>query len=253
MKGKHSIIGSDLLKGTSKSAEGHAASIAFHNSFQDGMNVEVHGQDEESTSYNFFCCLLQTGNSPKAFSLVMEDLGTHHARDEHSWDGGQCSFHNLQLCACGKCKDKVLCKSYQTKFPLTCNFHSLAFEIECDRLASQAEDLIHPVLGRGHSNIPEASHSVLIRYRCKSIYLARLHYILSTNLGLLQSNLTYMYHKRGVGYHWLSDLFRRLKLPVLSGMEKLLTIGNEKRIKKLNKQKLHFQRKNVYGTKHNVP
>ena len=323
MRGKDNIVQEALYKGTSKSAEGYAADIAFRNAHTDGMHIEVHWQDGDSSSansfytyypnkdkskvmlcgghvarsfgnrlaelkstkefttdkiekckkdfdqidevqccckgrrhrkacgcispaflkrcrVNFFCCLLQAKNSPKTFATVMKELGTHHCRDEHEWEGGQCSFHAMKHCDCGKCEDEVLCvgKPYHTKFPLTCELHALGFEIECHRRADQAEDLIHPVLGRGHSNLPEASHSVLIRFRSKDIYLARLHYMMSTNLGLLQSNATYMYHRRGVGYHWISDLFRRLKLPVFSGMDELLKKNNEKRMKRLNKQKL---------------
>lgn len=39
-----------------------------------------------------------------------------------------------------------------------CPFHALAFEIECDNRASQATELIHPELARGHSNLLEASY-----------------------------------------------------------------------------------------------
>ena len=74
--------------------------------------------------------------------------------------------------------------------------HVLAYEIECKERASQADKLVHPILKRGHSNAVEASHNVLIRLRSKDIFLERLHYHLSTNLGLLQANLTYMCNNR---------------------------------------------------------
>ena len=55
------------------------------------------------------------------------------------------------------------------------HFMPLAYEIECHERASHAHDLIHPVLGRGHLNLPEASHNVLVRFRSKSLHLHRLH------------------------------------------------------------------------------
>ena len=67
------------------------------------------------------------------------------------------------------------------------NFHALLYEIECHERAAQFKKLVHPILKRGHSNAVEASHNVLIRFRSKDINLERLHYQLSTNLGLLQS------------------------------------------------------------------
>ena len=27
-----------------------------------------------------------------------------HARDEHGWNGGNCMFHELKVCSCGKCE-----------------------------------------------------------------------------------------------------------------------------------------------------
>ena len=81
-----------------------------------------------------------------------------------------------------------------------------------------SEQLVHPILKRGHSNWLEASHSVFIRFRPKHINLERLHYVVSSELALLQSNMTYMYKKRGPQYHWVIELFRRLKLPVFDGL-----------------------------------
>ena len=43
--------------------------------------------------------------------------------------------------------------------------------------------------------------------------------MVSTNLDLLQSNLSYMIKKHGVKYHWLLDLFTHLKLPIFDGMK----------------------------------
>ena len=137
-------------------------------------------------------------------------------------------------------------KLYATKSPLTCPLHALAYEIECDERASHAHDLVHPVLGRGHSNLPEASHNVLVRFRSKNLHLHRLHYITSTNLGLCQSNMTWLTGKRGIQYHWLLDLFRRLKLPLFDGMEEALRKANDERAKKLEKLKTdEFKKKQI--------
>ena len=109
---------------------------------------------------------------------------------------------------------------------LTCLFHALAYEIEFTTRALQAPKLVHPELGSATSNILEDSHSVLIKYRPKNLSLSRVHYMVSTNLGLLQSNLSYMIKKHGVKYHWLLDLFKRLKLPIFDGMEEGLEKAN---------------------------
>ena len=63
---------------------------------------------------------------------------------------------------------------------------------------------------------------MFIRFRPKHIFLKRLHYVLSTELALLQSNMTYMYQKCGPQYHWVVELFERLKLPVFEGVQAAL-------------------------------
>ena len=76
---------------------------------------------------------------------------------------------------------------------------------------------------------------MLIRFRSKDLHLHRLHYVTSTNLGLCQSNMIYLTGKKGTGYHWLLDLFGRLKLPILDGMQEALEQANTTRKKKLEK------------------
>ena len=78
------------------------------------------------------------------------------------------------------------------------------------------------MLGRGHTNQNEASHNILIRFRPKHSQITRLHYHVSTNLSLLQSNTTYMNRVRGMGYHWLPDLLQRMGRPLLHGVEAVL-------------------------------
>ena len=84
-----------------------------------------------------------------------------HARNEHEWDGGQCGFHPLQVCSCGRCRnsDELVCAGmpYSIKSVLSCPLHSLAYEFELNGRASMAKDLVHPILKRGHSNWLEAS------------------------------------------------------------------------------------------------
>ena len=68
-----------------------------------------------------------------------------HARDEHEWEGGRCDFHPLKLCTCKKCEDKenIQCagKPYHTRIKLSCPFHALAYEIECNEGAAQVSKI----------------------------------------------------------------------------------------------------------------
>ena len=195
---------------------------------------------------NFFYCLLQAGTDPKAFESSLNVLGTYHACDIHSWDGGQCHFHSLKNCSCGQCEDEITCEGedYHTKNPLSCPFHKLAYQIECDNRASQASQIIHTELGHGHSNYPEASHNVLTRFRSKDKYLQQIHYRMSTNMGLLQSNMTWLTKKKGLSYHWILDLFSRLKLPIFDGMTEGLKKANEIREKALAKKQTDSAKEN---------
>ena len=161
---------------------------------------------------NIFFCILSDSSSPHEFSEIMVNLA-QHAQDVHD----NCKFHSKFVCSCGCCADKnnQTCpgKCYEVKMKLTCPFHFLAYQIECEYRASQANDLVHPDLKKGHSNWVEASHNVLIRFRPKHIHLERLQYALSTDLGFLQANMTFNYDFLGAKYHWLKDLFDQLGLP----------------------------------------
>ena len=199
---------------------------------------------------NNFSYILTTSKSAEEFAKRLRVL-PRHVRDEHEWEEVQtegseptrecCDFHALKVCSCGNCADKerfeCVGKDYTTWCRLTCPFHSLIYEIECDFRASMADSLVHPVLKRGHSNWLEASHNVLTKFRPKDISLERLHYETSTNLGLLQSNMTYMYKKRGPRYHWIPDLYKRLNLPVYEGIQEALTTSNIKRRQQLGRAK----------------
>ena len=187
---------------------------------------------------NFFCCLVQSGKNPDAFGNRLCELGRYHARNIHNWEGGSCDFHSEKRCTCNNCEeDEIECegREYATKNPITCPLHALAYEIECNNRAAQSHNVIHPELGKDHSNLCEGSHNVLIRFRSKDLHLHRLHYVTSTNLGLCQSNMTYLTGKKDTGYHWLLDLFGRLKLPILDGMQEAMEQANKNRKKKLEK------------------
>ena len=107
----------------------------------------------------------------------MRALGEYHSRDIHEWDGGECGFHPKIVCSCKKCKEdeELQCqgKPYKTKNPLTCDYHWLQYCIECERRVEDADSVIHPTMGRGHSNLCDAHFIVLPDYRAKDQNLCR--------------------------------------------------------------------------------
>ena len=103
-------------------------------------------------------------------------LGKYHSRDIHEWEGGSCSFHSLVKGFCKECvEDKsgfypdMKCKGqpHRSVHSLKCEFHGLAYEIKCAKRAKNANSVIDPELGRGHSNLPEATFSLLTKFRAK--------------------------------------------------------------------------------------
>ena len=99
------------------------------------------------------------------------------------------------------------------------------------------------VFKQGHLNSLEASHDILIRFKSKDVFLERLHYQLSTNLGLLQANLTYMHGKFGTHYHWIPELYKRLKLPVFDDVQALERYSSQRRKLSIEKAKTEKQKK----------
>lgn len=88
-------------------------------------------------------------------------LGRYHSKDIHQWEGGSCSFHPLTKCSCNECEmnaegfpEELKCEGvpYHSVHVLKCPFHALAYEIECTERAKEAEKVIDPGLGKGHSN-----------------------------------------------------------------------------------------------------
>ena len=61
--------------------------------------------------------------------------------------------------------------------------------------------------------------------------------MVSTELALLQSNMTYLNEKRGPQYHWVIKLFRLLKLSVFGGVHAALEAFNEQRKAELDRKK----------------
>ena len=126
------------------------------------------------------------------------------------------------VCSCGTSlfAERFKCdrKPYVSKNILQCELHALAYEIECEHRAEQAQEVIDPEIGCGHSNLCESTFSVLTKFHPKNTNLHRLRYQTSTNLGLIQSNMTYLHRKHGVDYHWALDLYRRMGIPELEGM-----------------------------------
>ena len=77
------------------------------------------------------------------------------------------------------------------------------------REAKNAKSVIGPELGKGHSNKPEATFSALTKFRAKDANLHQKHNQVSTNLGLIQANMTRLFKEKGAQYHWIIDLLLR--------------------------------------------
>ena len=113
-------------------------------------------------------------------------------------------------------------------------------------------------MGKVNTNIVEASHNVLVRFRSKDWNIARLHYEVSTNLGLIQLCMTHLHRKWGPDYHSIMDVLMQMGLPVFSGMPAILIMLNSKRHKIVEKQKKeswklkrqkYIKRRKVYNRK----
>ena len=185
----------------------------------------------QSVKRNHYCALVHAGKDPEKYRETMRALGTYHCRDIHEWEGGSCSFHPLTKRSCKECKPdeqgfygelKCLGEPYHSLHALKCDFHALRYEIECTARANEAEKVIDPGLGKGHSNLSESTFSVLAKFRAKDINLHQKHYQALTNLGLIQASMTWCYKNRGPKYHWIVDLYSRLGLPLLDGIQQMV-------------------------------
>ena len=133
---------------------------------------------------------------------------------------------------CDECDSKIKCvgKPYKVTCWLDYEFHAKLNESAWRGLPRQVNWFTQSSNAR-HSNAVKSSHNGLIRFRSKDIPLQRLHYHVSTNLGLLQANLTYMQGKFGTSYHWIPELYHRMKLPVFEGVVEALERDRERRKK----------------------
>ena len=85
---------------------------------------------------NHFCCLQQCENAAE-YARRMRALGKYHCRDVHTWDEGEtCGIHMNTICSCNDCAEdeEIECEGtpYETKITLTCEFHWLCYQIECE-------------------------------------------------------------------------------------------------------------------------
>ena len=76
-------------------------------------------------------------------------------------------------------------KPYKLRNTLTCPLYQVAYRIQCNSRAAQADRIMHPDLGKGHSNWPKAGHYIFTIYCKKDMARHHLHYMTSTNLGVL--------------------------------------------------------------------
>lgn len=83
--------------------------------------------------------------------------------------------------------------------------------------------VIDPELGKGHSNLPETTFSVLTKFRAKDTNLHQKHYQASTNLGLIQGNMSWLYKEKGAQYHWIVDLYSQMGLQILSRIQEMVS------------------------------
>ena len=100
-------------------------------------------------------------------------------------------------------------------------------------------------MGKGHSNLPESKFHVLTRFRPKDVNLHQPHYEFSTNLGLRQSNMTFLVKRKGSSYHWARDLFAKMGLPEVDGLDDIVIKENVERMRRLERLKTYKAKKTV--------
>ena len=115
--------------------------------------------------------------------------------------------------------------SHITAHAWKCDLHGLAYEIECAKRAKNAEKAIDPELGKGLSNLPELTFSILTKFLAKDTNLHQKHYQVSTNLGLLQANMTWCFKNKGPHYHWIIDLYSKMGLPVFDRIQEMVSVS----------------------------
>ena len=189
---------------------------------------------------NHFCCLVQA-KSPEQYAQELHDLATYHARDIHSWEGGSCKFHSPRKCSCGNCEkgSDIKCEGtlYKTKNALTCPFHRLCYAIVLYDIAKDAKSIIHPDLLRGNSNLCESKFSVVAKFRAKDKALQQTTYECYTDIGLLQSNLTWARNAWDPHYHWIVELLEKFGLQPTATMNNWIGMVADLREKSCTRKK----------------
>ena len=152
--------------------------------------------------------------------------GSVDSEDSEDSDGG----YNTNFSCSGK--------HYKVRGKVqTFDLHSLLYEIECNRIAEKANEVIDPVMGKGHSNLAESKFHVLTKFRPRDVNLHHLHYEFSTNLGLCQSIMRFLVKSKGSSYIWARDLFAKMGLPEVHGLDDIVTKENVERMRSLERQK----------------
>ena len=165
------------------------------------------------------------------------------------WEGGRCTFHKHRVCSCSKCPKERDAEPecdgtpYKTKYRLTCPFHAHLYERECQYRAQMAYQIIHPELGAGHSNSPESFWSIVIRYRNKAVDLHKLSYEVTTNLGFLHANQTFMSSVKGEKYNFKIELLEACGIKIPETVRLALEKEAEERTKSVKKMATEVEKK----------
>ena len=106
-----------------------------------------------------------------------------------------------------------------------------------------AYQIIHPELGAGHSNSPESFWSIVIRYRNKAVDLHKLSYEVTTNLGLLHANQTFMSSVKGERYSFKIELLEACGIKIPPTVRLALEKEAEERTKTVKKMATEVEKK----------
>ena len=162
-KGRDKVIQEELYLDTSKSAEGFAARVTFTRARGEGMRVDVHWQDADSSSSNAVSEVF-----PDAKIMICGGHSGRAHKKQLEVRAKQKSFTNAFMARYEKQYPEVrtLTCHCRGNHKLSCPFHALAYDIECKE---RADKLVHPILKRaGHIGICEISSEIFhlfIRFR----------------------------------------------------------------------------------------
>ena len=86
-------------------------------------------------------------------------------------------------------------------------------------------------------------------FRSKDRSLKKQYYCLTTDLGLLQANLSFMTGGLDDSYHWILELFANMKLPILDGMKEGCLKANKERQRHLKHKSLLLAKQRRFALK----